>query len=89
VITVAAETLGDRVILSVADCGPGVPRQEREAVFDRFVRFDTGGRAGLGLTIARTFVEAHGERIWVEDAPSGGARFVFTLPVADGDDSQR
>ena len=62
--------------------GPGVPAGEREAVFDRFVRFDTGGRAGLGLTIAKTFVEAHGEHIWVEDAPGGGARFVFTLPMA-------
>ena len=50
-------------------------------MFDRYVRFDTGGRAGLGLTIAKTFVEAHGERIWVEDAPQGGARFVFTLPI--------
>ena len=49
-------------------------------MFDRYVRFDTGGRAGLGLTIAKTFVEAHGEHIWVEDVPGGGARFVFTLP---------
>jgi signal transduction histidine kinase len=38
--------------------------------------------AGLGLTIAKTFIEAHGQRIWVEDAPGGGARFCFTLPVA-------
>ena len=45
------------------------------------MRFDTGGRAGLGLTIAKTFVEAHGEHIWVEDVAGGGARFVFTLPV--------
>jgi two-component system sensor histidine kinase KdpD len=81
-ITVAAEVRGDRIALSVTDAGPGVPQTEREAVFDRYVRFDTGGRAGLGLTIAKTFVEAHGERIWVEDAPGGGARFVFTLPPA-------
>jgi len=81
-ITVAAETRGDQVAVSVADTGPGVPPIEREAIFDRYVRFDTGGRAGLGLTIARTFVEAHGQRIWVEDAPTGGARFVFTLAAA-------
>ena len=86
VITVAAEVRGDRIALSVADTGPGVPLSEREAVFDRYVRFDTGGRAGLGLTIAKTFVEAHGERIWVEDAPQGGARFVFTVTIAAGDD---
>ncbi len=81
-ITVAAEAWGDRVALSVTDTGRGVPSDEREAIFDRFVRFDTGGRTGLGLTIAKTFVEAHGEHIWVEDAPGGGARFVFTLPTS-------
>ena len=78
-ITVAGEIRGDRIAVSVTDAGPGVPPAERDAVFDRFVRFDTGGRAGLGLTIAKTFVEAHGEHIWVEDVPGGGARFVFTL----------
>lgn len=82
VITVRGEICHERIAVSVADAGPGVPAGEREAVFDRYVRFDTGGRAGLGLTIAKTFVEAHGEHIWVEDVPSGGARFVFTLPVA-------
>jgi two-component system, OmpR family, sensor histidine kinase KdpD len=81
-ITVAAEVRHDRVAVSVTDRGPGVPSNEREAVFDRFVRFDTGGRAGLGLTIAKTFVEAHGEHIWVDDVPDGGARFAFTLPLA-------
>ncbi len=80
-ITVTGEMRSDRIAVSVADRGPGVPVREREAVFDRFVRFDTGGRSGLGLTIAKTFIEAHGERIWVEDAPGGGARFVFTLPL--------
>jgi two-component system, OmpR family, sensor histidine kinase KdpD len=82
VITVRGEVCHERIAVSVADAGPGVPAGEREAVFDRYVRFDTGGRAGLGLTIAKTFVEAHGGHIWVEDVPSGGARFVFTLPVA-------
>jgi two-component system, OmpR family, sensor histidine kinase KdpD len=82
VITVQGEVRGDRIRLSVTDAGPGVPAAEREAVFDRYVRFDTGGRAGLGLTIAKTFVEAHGEHIWVEDVPGGGARFAFTLPLA-------
>jgi two-component system sensor histidine kinase KdpD len=79
-ITVTGELRSDRIAIAVADSGPGVPAEEREAVFDRFVRFDTGGRSGLGLTIAKTFVEAHGEQIWVEDVPGGGARFVFTLP---------
>ncbi len=81
-ITVAGEVRGDRVALSVADEGPGVPPAERDQVFDRFVRFDTGGRTGLGLAIAKTFVEAHGERIWVEESERG-SRFVFTMPLAD------
>lgn len=81
-VCVAAEMQEDRVALSVTDRGTGVPRDERDGVFESFVRFDTGGRAGLGLAIAKTFVDAHGERIWVEDVDGGGARFVFTLPVA-------
>jgi two-component system sensor histidine kinase KdpD len=80
-ITVTGDMRGDRVAVSVTDHGPGVPAHERRAIFDRYVRFDTGGRTGLGLTIAKTFVEAHGEHIWVEDGPGGGARFVFTLPL--------
>ncbi|HTW06253.1 MAG TPA: ATP-binding protein [Acidimicrobiales bacterium] len=72
---------GQEVQVSVTDQGRGVPPAEREAIFERFVRFDTGGRSGLGLAIAKAFIEAHGERIWVEEAPEGGARFVFTLPA--------
>ncbi len=88
-ITVAAEVRNERVVVSVTDQGPGVPPQEREAVFNSFVRFDTGGRSGLGLAIAETFVKAHGERIWVEDGPGGGARFVFTLPLAPSNGGRR
>jgi two-component system sensor histidine kinase KdpD len=70
-----------RIMVAVIDSGEGVPAEERAAVFETFVRFDSGGRSGLGLAIAKAFVEAHGDRIWVEDAPEGGARFVFTLPA--------
>jgi two-component system sensor histidine kinase KdpD len=81
-ITVSAACSDGQVAVAVADRGPGVAASEREAIFDNFVRFDTGGRAGLGLAIAKTFVEAHGQRIWVEEPDaSQGARFVFTLPV--------
>ena len=81
-ITIAAQSKDHRVMMSVTDQGPGVPPEEREMIFDSFVRFDTGGRSGLGLAIAKTFIQAHGEQIWVENVPEGGARFVFTLPQA-------
>jgi two-component system, OmpR family, sensor histidine kinase KdpD len=88
-VTVAAQIRSDRVAISVSDEGPGVPPQERNAVFNSFVRFDTGGRSGLGLAIAETFVKAHGEHIWVEDGPEGGASFVFTLPMAPTNGARR
>jgi two-component system sensor histidine kinase KdpD len=73
----------DNVIeLSVADRGPGVDLSRRYDIFELFARRDGDAGAGLGLTIAKTFVEAHGQRIWVEDAPGGGATFCFTLPMA-------
>ncbi|MBO0728565.1 MAG: DUF4118 domain-containing protein [Acidimicrobiaceae bacterium] len=71
------------VIVSVRDYGPGVDKARRREIFDLFARRDRDAGAGLGLTIARTFVEAHGQRIWVDDAPDGGAIFHFSLPVAE------
>jgi two-component system sensor histidine kinase KdpD len=88
VIAVIGAATDDHVTLAVSDEGPGVPPDRREEIFHRFARFDTGGRAGLGLTIARTFVEAHGESIWYEDAPGGGARFVLSLPTAHYDTTE-
>ncbi len=70
------------VELWVSDRGPGVPAADRERVFTMFSRSGGGGRAGLGLAIARAFVEAHGQTIFVEDEPGGGARFVLTMPAA-------
>ncbi len=81
-IRVAARALADVVELSVSDQGPGVPPAERERVFTMFSRIGAQGRAGLGLAIAKAFVDAHGQAIRVEDSTGGGARFVFTLPAA-------
>ena len=86
VLDVAAERREGEVAVMVSDQGPGIAPADRERIFDRFTQFDTGGRAGLGLTIARTFVEAHGQRLWYEDAPAGGARFVFTLTPVPGEE---
>jgi two-component system sensor histidine kinase KdpD len=54
----------------------------RERIFDRFVRGEgTAPGTGLGLPIVRALVEAQGGRVWLEDAPGGGARFAFSLPA--------
>ena len=85
-IAVAAAPGGPGVIeISVTDRGSGIPQHERRSVFESFVGFDTGGRAGLGLALAKAFVEAHNGRIWVEEASGGGARFVFTLLVTSAE----
>jgi two-component system sensor histidine kinase KdpD len=81
-VTVRAATTPTSVRMSVEDQGPGVPPTDREGIFEMFSRRDAGGRAGLGLAIAKAFVEAHGRRIWLEDSSSGGACFVFDLPRA-------
>jgi len=72
------------VCVSVCDEGPGVPPEEREAIFERFRQAktegrSTGGGVGLGLSICREIVRAHGGRIWVTDAPDGGAAFRVLL----------
>ncbi len=81
-VEVSATTAGGLVDLAVRDHGPGVPGPERERVFQMFNRVSGGGRAGLGLAIAKAFVEAHDQTIRVEDPPGGGARFVFTMAAA-------
>ena len=77
--------LGQReVIVEVADRGPGLPGGEEGRIFDKFYRArDQGqaGGAGLGLTICRGIVTAHGGRIWAENRPGGGAAFRFSLPL--------
>jgi len=93
-ITIGARTAGDDVIeISVEDQGAGIPRRYRERVFERFYRIAGDGLAqghttgfGVGLAIAKGIVEAHGGRIWIEDARTGsGVKIVFTVPVADGE----
>ena len=72
------------LIVEVADRGPGLPSGEEGKIFDKFYRArDQGhaGGAGLGLTICRGIVTAHGGRIWAENRPGGGTRFRFSLPL--------
>jgi two-component system sensor histidine kinase KdpD len=86
-VRVAANAYGDSVELRVIDHGPGIPEDGREAVFAAFQRRDdravsTGAGVGLGLAIARGFVEAMHGNIALENTPGGGLMVVVTLPVA-------
>ncbi|HSL15575.1 MAG TPA: ATP-binding protein [Actinomycetota bacterium] len=71
------------VQVRVTDQGPGIAEADRERVFETFYRGDERGGSGLGLSISRAIVGAHGGRIWVEGAPTGGASVVFELPAHD------
>jgi two-component system sensor histidine kinase KdpD len=86
VIELSAHSDDSSVTVEVLDRGPGLPRGEEERIFDKFHRVEAQGRAsgvGLGLTVCRGIVAAHGGRIWAENRPGGGAAFRFTLPLGD------
>ncbi len=86
-INVAASAKGKWVEVSVSDTGEGIPTEDLPHIFERFYRVDksraraTGG-SGLGLTIAKRLVEAHGGKITVQSELGKGSRFSFTLPIA-------
>jgi signal transduction histidine kinase len=86
-IMVTAEKQDNRVKVSVTDTGEGIPAEDLPYIFERFYRVDksraraTGG-SGLGLTIARRLVEAHGGKIEAQSEVGKGSRFSFTVPVS-------
>ena len=82
-IEIDAEYTAEQLVVSVSDRGPGFPVESAEKLFEKFYRGDgrkTGG-LGLGLSIARGFVEAHGGKLTAENRDGGGARFTICLPV--------
>ena len=87
-VSLAADCVRGRLNISVTDAGPGLPLHP-ERVFEKFYRGDAGrtGGLGLGLSIARGFVEAHGGTLTAENLAAGGARFMITLPVKTTDRS--
>lgn len=79
VVAIAVRDEADSVVLTIDDDGPGIPETDRERVFDRyFIGFK--GHTGLGLTISRSIVGAHGGSITADVSPQGGARFTFVFP---------
>jgi two-component system, OmpR family, sensor histidine kinase KdpD len=87
-VVVSAERRDARIVIGVADRGPGIEENERARIFDKFFRgrrhrFDTKG-TGMGLAIAKGIVDAHGGRIWVESEPGQGSVFYFALPAVGG-----
>jgi len=71
--------------VEVADRGPGLPVGQEEKIFEKFYQLAPGRTrgAGLGLTICRSIIEAHGGRIWAENRPSGGTVFCFSIPLEE------
>ncbi len=84
-IDVAARAHGTEVEVEIGDRGLGIAKENEQRVFDKFfrVREGEGGGVGLGLTICRGIIRAHGGRIWVEARPEGGSWFRFTLPLGE------
>lgn len=84
-VVVSAAGAGDRVEIRVVDHGPGIPRRERQRVFQPFERLDDTPEAagvGLGLAVARGFIDATGATLEIDDTPGGGTTMIVSLPRA-------
>jgi len=85
---VKIEDIGAMLQASISDTGIGIAEDQLGRIFERFYQVDGSatrkfGGAGLGLTIVKRIVEAHGGRIWVKSQPGQGSTFFFTLPKLD------
>ena len=78
---------GGDAVISVIDQGAGIALEEQKQLFQRLYRTESGKQAGglgLGLSITRQIVEAHGGRIWLESKPGKGSSFSISLPIGEG-----
>ena len=86
-VTVSTAAAGAEVLVTIADTGDGIPADDVPHIFERFYRVDKsrsriGGGSGLGLSISRGIIEAHGGRIWIAESSGAGTRVTFALPIA-------
>ena len=85
-LQLSAARADDRISLTIADSGPGIPPQDLTRVFERFYRVDKSrsrpGGTGLGLAIVKHLVELHGGEVAASNRPAGGAVFTVTLPAS-------
>ena len=82
-VLVRAREVGGRLVVRIVDRGPGIPEPERERIFEPFYRREHGGGSGLGLPIAKGFVEASGGEIAAESVPGQGSTFVVSFPLGE------
>jgi len=85
-IEISAASNRNELLVTVSDQGHGIPAGEEKRIFEKFHRVASEGNqggAGIGLTICRSIVEAHGGRIWADNLVSGGAAFHFALPLSE------
>ncbi|MGN6586193.1 MAG: sensor histidine kinase [Solirubrobacterales bacterium] len=81
-VLVRSRETGGRLVVRVVDQGPGIPEHERERIFEPFYRREEGHHGfGLGLAIARGFIEANGGEVGVESVPGQGSTFVVSFPL--------
>lgn len=84
-VTLTARRRDSEILFSVRDTGPGISEDQMGIIFEPFIQTETGiqhaGGTGLGLPISKSFVEAHGGKLWLESEPLKGTTFYFTLPI--------
>ena len=86
-MTVRARRVDREIVFSVTDTGTGIPKDQIPHLFDPYWQPKAERRGlgvGLGLSVAKAIVQAHGGRLWVESAPGAGSTFNFGLPATEG-----
>ncbi len=82
-VKIETKKMDGKIIMRIADNGPGISDENKEKIFEPFVKFSSDG-SGLGLYIVKKVISLHGGKVWVEDNVPKGTVFVIELPISDG-----